>query len=71
MAVLFIAEARETQRAEPDLQGPVAGDQDVQSQIEFLGADQERFVDVSTDYIWLFLTLLLIVLVICPFLNLF
>ena len=71
MAVFFIAEARETQRAEPDLQGSVAGDQDVQSQIEFLGADQERFVDVSTDYIWLFLTLLLIVLVICPFLNLF
>jgi len=71
MAVFFITEARETQRAEPDLQGPVAGDQNVQSQIKFLGTDQERFVDVSTDYIWLFLTLLLIVLVICPFLNLF
>lgn len=71
VAVLFVTKSSEAQRAEPNFQWAVACHKHIQTEIEFLGADQQRLVNVPTDNVRLLLALLLVVLIVSPFLNLF
>lgn len=70
-AVLFVTEASKAKGAEPDLERPVARDENVETEVKLLGADQKRLVNIATDDIRLLLTRLLVILIVCPFLNLF